>query len=659
LFVVCAALCVVSLRRGEGAGAQNGKLSFTDLSGQVYALKDLQKNKASVFLFFSAQCPISQKYAQRLVKLNEDYSPKGVKVFGVNSNLLESRADVAQYAKEAGLNFVVVKDEGTALADKLGAEITPQAIVLNAQGETRYRGRIDDNTDAEKVTQNYVRDALDAVLAGKPVAPAEVKAVGCAIARNTERKKDGKVTFHRDVLPILQNRCQSCHRPGEIGPFSLMTYDQARAWSPLIKDYTQRRVMPPWKPEPIANLEYLGERRLSDKEIATLAAWADEGAPEGNPKDAPAPRQFTEGWSLGQPDLVLTPEKEFRLDATGRDVYRYFVFPTNFGEDKFVTAIDVRPGNRRIVHHVIAFLDSSGRATQRDGQDGQPGYTSFGGPGFLPAGALGGWAPGNIPRHVPEGIGIALPKGAAVVAQVHYHKSGKEETDKTQIGVYFAKRPVNKRVTVLPVLNFLLQIPPGAERHEVEARGIVPMDVHALSVMPHMHLLGREMKVTATLPDGKEQPLVWVKDWDFNWQDTYSFKEPIALPRGTRLNVTAYYDNSDKNPRNPSKPPKAVRWGEQTTDEMCLLGVQVVADNAADLRQITAMRSARLGGALFGGSPGLDPKAFEDGVPIPERLKGLLGRYDKDGDGKIDDEEIDAMPPALKDRFRQLVPKKD
>jgi peroxiredoxin len=577
--VVFVSLVVVSLRQGEGASAKVDDLSFKDLSGQDYTLKDLRKNKATVFLFFSPQCPASQKYAQRFVKLHDDYGAKGVKVFGVNSNLLESRADVEQYAKDAGFNFTVVKDEGTALADKLGAQITPEAIVLDAPGTVRYRGRIDDNTDAEKVTQHYLRDALDAILLGKPVARAEVKAIGCVIARNVERKKDGKVTFYRDVLPILQKNCQSCHRPGEIGPFSLMTYEQARAWAPLIKDYTQRRVMPPWKAEAIADVDYVGERRLTDKEIETLSAWADEGAPEGDAKDAPPSATFTEGWTLGQPDLVLTPEKDFHLEATGRDVYRYFVFPTNYHEDKYVTAIDVRAGNRRVVHHVIAFLDSSGRAKQIADKDGQPGYTSFGGPGFIPSGGLGGWAPGNIPRHLPEGMGIVLPKGAAIVAQVHYHKSGKPETDRTAIGVYFAKSPVKKRVDILPVANFFLQIPPGAERHEIKAFGGFSTDVHALSVMPHMHLIGREMKVTAVLPDGKEQPLVWVKDWDFNWQDTYWFKNPVALPKGTRLNVVSYYDNSAKNPRNPNSPPKLVRWGEQTTDEMCIAFIWFTRDS--------------------------------------------------------------------------------
>ncbi len=369
MFVVaCGVLFVMSLRQGEGAssqaksGAKTANLSFKDLSGASYSLSDAQKRKATVFVFFSPQCPIAQKYAQRLIKLHEEFSAKGVRFFAVNSNAHESRAEVEQYAKDAGYAFPVVKDEGNVLADRLGAKMTPEAVVLDAKGAVRYRGRIDDNPSEERVTKRDLRDALDALLAGKPVPQAETQAFGCAIARLGPKKTDGKVTFYRDVLPIVQTHCQSCHRPGEIGPFPLLTYDHARPWAQLMKTYTQNRAMPPWKPESVSDLEYVGERRMTDKEIATLAAWVDEGAPEGNPKDAPPRREFTEGWYLGQPDLVLQPEKEYHLEAAGRDVYRHYVFPTDFSEDRYVTAIDVRPDNKRVVHHVIAFLDTSGRA---------------------------------------------------------------------------------------------------------------------------------------------------------------------------------------------------------------------------------------------------------------------------------------------------------
>jgi len=556
-------------------GTRVTDLSFRDIDGVRDTLADLHRYRAVVFVFFSTQCPMCRKYPARIARWHETFEPKGVAFFLVNPMPQEPLDEVRRYVREVGLKMPVVK--GWELARALGATVTPQAVVLDSNGVLRYRGRLDDNPDEAQVTRQDLCDALVAVLEGKPVPNPETPAQGCLIPFPKPRAKTGSVTFYRDVLPILQNRCQSCHRPNGAAPFPLMTYEEAAAWAPLIKPYVQTRRMPPWKAEPVA--EYLNERRLSEAEIATLVRWVEEGCPEGDPKDAPPAKPFASSWMLGEPDLVLEPDREFRLEATGRDVYRHFVFPTNFPEDKFVTAIEVIPGNPRVVHHVIAFLDTSGRAKQLDGRDGQPGYEAFGGPGFIPAGGLGGWAPGNIPIPLPDGIAYRLPKGAAIVIQVHYHKSGKPETDRTKVGIYFAKQPPRQIVHVLPVLNFLLAIPPGAERHEVRAEATFTRDVKVLAVMPHMHLLGREMKVTAILPDGTEKPLVWVRDWDFNWQETYFFKEPLRLPAGTKVQVVAYYDNSEKNPRNPNKPPKWVRWGEQTTDEMCIAFVWFVHDD--------------------------------------------------------------------------------
>jgi hypothetical protein len=556
-------------------GTRIANLSFRDIDGVAYTLADLQRHRAVVFVFFSIQCPMARKYPSRIARLHETFEPQGVAFFVVNPMPHEPLSEVRQYVREVSWKMPVIK--GWELAQALGATVTPQAVVLDSNGVLRYRGRIDDNADEAQVTRHDLRDAIVAVLEGKPVPNPETPAQGCVIAFPKPRPKTGSVTFYRDVLPILQNRCQSCHRPNGAAPFPLMTYEEASAFAPLIKPYVQTRRMPPWKAEPVA--EYLNERRLSEAEIATIVRWVEEGCPEGDQKDAPPPKQFASGWMLGEPDLVLEPDREFRLEATGRDVYRHFVFPTNFPEDKFVTAIEVIPGNPRVVHHVIAFIDTSGRAKQLDGRDGQPGYEAFGGPGFIPAGGLGGWAPGNIPVPLPDGIAYRLPKGATIVIQVHYHKSGKPETDRTKVGIYFAKQPPRQIVHVLPVLNFLFAIPPGAERHEVRAEATFTRDVKVLAVMPHMHLLGREMKVTAILPDGTEKPLVWVRDWDFNWQETYFFKEPLRLPAGTKVQVVAYYDNSEKNPRNPNKPPKWVRWGEQTTDEMCIAFVWFVHDD--------------------------------------------------------------------------------
>jgi hypothetical protein len=340
--------------------------------------------------------------------------------------------------------------------------------------------------------------------------------------------------------------------------------------------------MPPWKPASGYG-EFRDEPkiRLAGRELATLASWADAGAPLGDAKQIPPARHFTDGWQLGQPDAVLMPAKPYQLAASGDDVYRNFVIKTSFPEDRYVSAVEVRPGNRAVVHHVINYLDGLGAAAKLDGKDndGQPGYTTFGGPGFLPTGSLGGWAPGNDPYFLPDGVAMKLPKGANIVLQVHYHRDGKPETDLTKVGLHFVRKPVDKQIYYPFAINAWFQIPPNASRHEVRATAVIGEDSHALSVIPHMHLLGREMKLQAKLPDGTEKPLVWIKDWDFNWQATYYFKEPIALPKGTKIELLAYYDNSAGNPRNPpGNRTRTITWGEQTTDEMCIAFIGVTHD---------------------------------------------------------------------------------
>jgi mono/diheme cytochrome c family protein len=445
------------------------------------------------------------------------------------------------------------------------------------------------------VTQFDLKEAIEAVLAGKPVKVPVTQAYGCPIQKpesGDATNADGKVTFNRDVLPILQNHCQACHRPGEVGPFSLMTYRQAVKWADDMREYTQARKMPPWKPVASHGL-FQNERALSDQQIATLARWVKNGKLEGDPNDLPAPRQFTDGWQLGRPDLVLEVADEMTIGATGPDLFRCFVLPTQLKEDKFVTAIEVRPGNKRVVHHTLQFIDTRGqgrrleegqrqREKKPEDQDHGPGYTVAMGAGFpLIDGGLGGWAPGNLLRHLPDGVGYFLPKESDIIVQVHYHRTGKVERDRVRIGLHFAKKPVTHRylpVILAGLLPFQGKIPAGAERHRVQGQVWVNEDVTLHSVMPHMHLLGREIKATMTLPDGTTRQLIAIKDWDYNWQETYYFREPIKAPAGTRFDVEAFYDNSQNNPLNPNQPPKDVYYGEQTTDEMCFVFLGVTAD---------------------------------------------------------------------------------
>jgi peroxiredoxin len=560
-------------------------LTYSDLTGKEYGPASLAAHKATVFLFVSGQCPISNVYTPRFRSLAHDYAARGVQVFAVYSDRQESRADVAAHAKTHGITFPIIKDERNALADRLGATYTPQAVVVDAEGAIRYRGRIDDNAVVTRVTTHDLIDALDAVLTGKPIAHPEVAAFGCAIRRVDASTVvlAGIPTYAHDVAPILRAKCESCHRSGEVAPFTLQDYKQASAWATDIKRYTQNGQMPPWKPASGYG-EFANEHEiaLTDQERTTLAKWADGGAPLGNPKQIPPPRQFPTDWKMGEPDRVLAPEKEFHLAADGEDVYRNFVVKADFDHDLWVRAVEVHPGNRAVVHHVINYVDVSGVADKLEAEthDGQPGYTSFGSPGFTPRTMLSGWAPGNEPLPLQDGVALKVPKGSRIVIQVHYHKDGKPETDKTQIGLYFAKTTVDKELGYRMAINFGFHIPPGADNYEVNARAQVNTDSHLYGVLPHMHLLGKDMKVWAKLPGHTEvTPLIWIKNWDFNWQATYPLKTPLALPAGTVVFMTAHFDNSASNLRNPNRlHPHEVTWGESTTDEMCLCFLTTTVD---------------------------------------------------------------------------------
>ena len=579
-------------------GRKAADVRLKELDGTTHTLAEYERGKkALVLVFVGTECPISNSYAEPLSSLAQEFSGRGVQFLAVNSNREESFQTVAEHAKEYRYGFPVVKDETQALADTVGARVTPEAFVLDAGRVVRYHGRIDNQFASRvkkrsEVTSHDLQSALNAVLTGKPVTAAETEAFGCAILRPEKGTATARVTYHRDVQPILQERCESCHRPGQVAPFSLMTYADAKKWAAEIKEFTGSRQMPPWKAEP-GHGEFVGSRRLTDTEVKTLADWVGEGAVEGNAKDAPTPKEWADGWTLGKPDLVVTMPEEYHVAATGPDDFRCFVLPTNLTEDKQVIAVEIRPGNPKVVHHVLNFIDITGKARELDEKDPLPGYSSGpGGIGIFPSGSVGGWAPGNMPRYLPDGVGRTLPKGSDIVAQIHYHKTGKPETDRTSIGLYFAKKPVQKQVRIWPLTNLGINIPPDAAHHEVTASMKVPVDVHALTITPHMHLLGKELKVTATFPDGTKKDMVWVKDWDYRWQDSYTYREPLALPKGTQLDLTAYFDNSTANPLNPNNPPKKVTFGEQTTDEMCFAFIEFTLDQEPS----TSFRPSRLFG---------------------------------------------------------------
>jgi len=377
---------------------------------------------------------------------------------------------------------------------------------------------------------------------------------------------------------MLQRNCQTCHRPGNIAPFPLIRYEDARDHARQMKTETRSRRMPPWKP--VAGFgEFLNENRLTDREIELIARWADSGAPEGNPADLPAPLPFSDDWSLGAPDLVVEMPTEFHVRADGEDVYRCFSIPLGLLQNRHIVGMEVQPGNRGVVHHMVLYGDPLGLSARIPAaSDGQTGYNCFGGPGISTSLLLAAWAPGNLPQRFPTGMGIGVAAGARAVMQVHYHPNGSAQSDRTRVGLHFSREPMQKDIQFLIAVNDRFVIPAGAARHTVTATQTLAVDARAVSILPHMHLLGREMLVEAVLPEGTRRPLIYIDDWNFDWQNTYYYREPVALPARTRIELTAIYDNSAGNPRNPSSPPRDVRFGEQTTDEMCVAVISYVVD---------------------------------------------------------------------------------
>ena len=389
------------------------------------------------------------------------------------------------------------------------------------------------------------------------------------------------VTFHRDVAPIVYAQCAACHREGETAPFPLLTYEDVRQRSKQIVEVTTERIMPPWKAEPqVGHPPFLGERRLSDAHIGVIRAWVEQGAPEGDPADAPEMPRFATGWQLGEPDLVARMPEAYPVPAEGRDIYRSFIVPMALPPGKYLRAVEFRPGNPKVVHHAVLSTMplSQARKLQAAQQgDGGPGFvTGLVAPGERLPGSLGIWAPGKESVPLPDGYAMPWRAGDALLLQLHLHPSGKPETERSFIGLHLTDDPPRGRLHPLVLIDEDVDIPPGAREHVLRDGHTLERDVDVIGLFPHMHLLGRTMTATATLPDGTVKPVLSIRDWDFAWQSYYEYAQPLRLPAGTRLEASWTFDNSADNPANPSNPPRRVGFGEQTTDEMGVLILDVI-----------------------------------------------------------------------------------
>jgi peroxiredoxin len=619
--------------------------SLRDLRGNRRSLHSFKDNRALVLAFLGADCPISNLYAPRLLELEKNYRSKQVQFIAVYANEHEDLDRVAMHTYDRDVPFPVLKDFGQRVADTLGVERVPAVAVLDKDFVLRYRGRIDDRYGVASRRKEASRDdlgqAIEEVLAGKKVSVAETKPDGCLLDRATKEPARKDVTYAKHVAPILQRRCQACHRPEQAAPFALLTYGDAVKHARMLKEVTTQRRMPPWHADP-RHGKFANDRRLTDKEIETLAAWVDGGTPKGDDKDLPKPIAWVPGWRMGKPDLVLEMPKEFEVPADGVLDYKHFTIDSGFKEDVWVEKGEARPGAAGVVHHVVVYI-------LKPGQD-QP----FDDKGNM--NILVGWAPGDLGLVCPPDTGLRVPKGSKLMFEMHYTPNGTAVKDRSSIGLIFHKKPPKYEMLMNSFMNESIRIPPRDPHYRAEATMRFPADSRILSLVPHMHWRGKNYFYELIYPDGRKRTLLSVPRWDFNWQNTYQFAEPIAVPKGVRLHAVAHWDNSRNNPYNPD-PSKEVRFGLQTWEEM-MVGWVVYTWERPDTAEMLARRKLNPADEMF---DRLDRNGDDVITPneIPEQLKPLLMLQGIKVPERITREEFGAVFEEMRKRFQKPKAKPD
>lgn len=564
LFWLTLALVVGPLLAPPAALAEGplvADFSLPDHLGKQWSLADHAADQLVVVAFLGTECPLAKLYGPRLQKLADEYGPRGVRFVAVDSNSQDSLAEITAFVHRHDVQYPVLKDQANRVADQFGATRTPEVFVLDRARRVRYQGRVDDQyvvgIQRDQPTREDLRAALDELLAGQAVSEPTTKALGCLIGRTRETNDDSPVTYTRDIAPIFQQRCVECHQEGEIGPFPLLTHEQAEGWGDMIAEVIREQRMPPWHANPDYG-HFANDRSMPDAEKQLVYQWVENGCPEGDPSDATTPPARVAGWPTPrEPDVVTDmADQPFTIPADGGPSgvpYQYFVRPSGYEQDRWVEAAVVQPGNRQVVHHIIVYADPPGGKNRQ-------GWI------FLTA-----YVPGLRFDPMPDRAAKLVPAGSNFVFEMHYTPIGSEQTDMSRLGVLFADpQEVEREVVTCEVGDMRFEIPPHAAEHWVTASSRpLAQPTTLLSLSPHMHLRGKAFRYELATPAGRREVLLDVPAYDFNWQTRYVLTEPRELPAGAVIHCRAAFDNSKRNLANPD-PSATVRWGDQSWDEMML-----------------------------------------------------------------------------------------
>jgi len=631
--------------RKTAIGAQvTGTDSLRDLHGNRRSLAGFKGHKAIVLAFLGTECPVSNLYGPIVIELEKRYRPKNVQFLAIYSNENEDLDQVAMHASDRDLPFPVLKDSGQRLADLLGVTRVPTVAVLDGDFVLRYRGRIDDrygvSSRRPKATRADLAEALNDVLAGQKATVAETAADGCLLDRAKMQPHNTKVTYTKDVAPILQKRCQACHRPGQAAPFSLLSYDDAVKRAAMIGEVTRERRMPPWHADPRFG-HFANDRRLTSKEIETIASWMAGGMQRGNDEDLPKSARWSDGWVHGKPDLILSMPEEFSVPAEGVLPYKSWIIDTNFTEDKWVRIAEARPGIRSVVHHVVVYILKEGQR----GPVNRDGGLSI----------LVGWAPGDLGLVCPPDTALRVPKGARLRFEMHYTPNGTAVKDRSSVGLTFAPKPPRYEMLIAEFANMTIEVPAHDPHYKAEATFRLRADARILSFAPHMHWRGKDYRYEVIYSDGKRKTLLSVPRWNFNWQNVYRFQEPLKLPKGAKLHAVAHWDNSVNNVLNPD-PSKVVRFGLQSWEEM-MVGYMVYVwerpETAAELAKNPPSQAD-----LFFDRLDVNGDDFITPDEIPQRLRPIIQGLRLQLPEKMSRAEFTKLFDEMRRQFQKKQPNK-